>query len=93
MNGEQQKNRVTVEILGEKYTIKSSASAESMQQVAQYVDLLMTKIAKSNTGINRERIAVLTALNLADELLRQKQAARRFPETARERGEEDDELV
>ena len=64
----QQKNRVTVTIMGEEYTIKGTASPEEMQRVALYVDRLMRALAEKNTGMSRHKIAVLTAINLADEL-------------------------
>ncbi len=89
---EKSKNRVTVNIMGEEYTIRGTASPEMMHQVARYVDELMRSLAEKNCHISRHKIAVLTAINLADELMRLKTHLRRFSDEQKERGEED-ELV
>ncbi|MEW5785378.1 MAG: cell division protein ZapA [Bacillota bacterium] len=86
------KNRITVTIMGEEYTIRGSASPETMQKVARYVDDLMGALAHKNGHMSRHKIAVLTAINLADELLKLKQGFRQFSDDLRERGDED-ELV
>jgi cell division protein ZapA len=86
------KNRVTVTIMGEDYTIKGSSSPQMMEKAARYVDHLMRTLAVSSRTISKHRIAVLTAINLADELLKQKQGFQQQPEEIRERGDED-ELV
>lgn len=86
------KNRVTVTIMGEEYTIRGTGSPESMQMVAGYVDRLMRALSEKNSHMSRHKIAVLTAINLADELFKAKQGFRQFAEEIKERGEED-ELV
>ncbi len=86
------KNRVTVTIMGEEYTIRGTATSEEMERTALYVDRLMRSLSENNNHMSRHKIAVLTAINLADELLKLKQGSRRFPESFRERGDED-ELV
>jgi cell division protein ZapA len=92
LDDKQQKNRVTVTIMGEDYTIKGSSSPQMMEKAARHVDHLMRTLAVNNRSITRHRIAVLTAINLADELLKQKQGFQQHPEEIRERGDED-ELV
>lgn len=90
---ESEKNRVTVKIMGEEYTIRGSASPESMQKVASYVDSLMETLVQKNSHMSRHKIAVLAAINLADELLRYKQGFRHYTDDDhRDRGDED-ELV
>jgi cell division protein ZapA len=89
---EKQKNRVTVSIMGEEYTIRGNAPPETMHQVAQYVDGLMRALAGKNSRMSTHKIAVLAAINLADELIKLKANSRQFPDEHRERGEED-ELV
>ncbi|MGI6097861.1 MAG: cell division protein ZapA [Dethiobacteria bacterium] len=66
------KTRVTVNILGEEYIIRGNSSKEHMLEVASYVHQLMQKIANRNPHMSRQRLAVLTAINLADEVLRLK---------------------
>ncbi len=89
---EKDKNRVTVTILGEEYTLKGSSSVEEMQQVGFYVDHLMRKLGEKNIQMSKHRVAVLAALNLADELMRLKKETETKPpaEKSTERGESDE---
>ncbi len=67
-----EKNRVTVSIMGEDYILRGTSSAYEMDRVGRYVDRLMRKLAESNIQMSRHRVAVLAALNLADELIKLK---------------------
>ncbi len=81
-------SRVTVTILGEDYTIKGTATGAWMQRVARHVDRLMQQLAARNRGLGRERMAVLAAINLADELLRLQEEQARLPVIYREKEKE-----
>jgi cell division protein ZapA len=89
---EKPKNRVTVTIMGEEYTIRGSGSPESLEEAARYVDRLMRSLAEKNRQLSGYKIAVLAALNLADELLKARQEHPRFHDEERDR-EGEDELV
>lgn len=65
-----QPSRVEVEIFGEHYTLKGHESPEYMLTVAKLVDEKMSEISKRNRQLPMNKVAVLTAVNLADELLR-----------------------
>lgn len=67
-------NRITVTIGGADYTLMSEDSAAYMQKVAALVDEKMNDIT-SVGRVSRMDAAVLTAANLADELLKQQAAA------------------
>src|SRR3990167_9069129 len=59
----------TVEILGKYYSIRCPESElKSLQQAAQYVSQKMKEVHDSGKAINLERIAIITALNIAFEL-------------------------
>lgn len=62
--------RVTVEIFGEQYVVKGEGREERIRRVAADVDRRMREIARNHPLLDRSRTAVLTALNLADELAR-----------------------
>jgi cell division protein ZapA len=62
------KNRVEVRISGKEYTIIGNESDEYIQKIALYVDRKMSEITKSNNNLSTSMVAVLTAVNLADEL-------------------------
>jgi cell division protein ZapA len=89
---EKEKSRVTVTIMGEEYILKSSSTPEAMHQVGRYVDRLMSNLADKNFQMSKQKIAVLAALNLADELLRLKEEKLVALETPQERGDHN-ELV
>ncbi|GEO24234.1 cell division protein ZapA [Alicyclobacillus acidoterrestris] len=65
-------NRVRVTIHGMEYTLRGSAPTSHLYAVAETVDKLMTEISNTSTYMDERRVAVLTALNLADELERLK---------------------
>ncbi|WP_067619649.1 cell division protein ZapA [Alicyclobacillus acidiphilus] len=66
-------NRVKVVIHGVEYTIRGSASERHIHEVARLVDQRMSEIAASSAYMDERRVAVLTAVNLADELHRLRQ--------------------
>jgi len=65
-----QEFRVEVEIFGEHYILKGGSSPEQMLAVAQYVNHKMRQLAGHNPRLSKSQVAVLAALNLADELIR-----------------------
>ena len=62
------KNKVEVEIFGEEYAIKANLSANYMKKLAEYVDTKMLEIAETNQHQGVHKIAILTAINLTDEI-------------------------
>jgi cell division protein ZapA len=67
------KNKQSVEIFGQQYQIVGQASPSYMKQVATHVDAKMKEIADNNPRLDTTRLAVLSAVNIADEYLRLKQ--------------------
>ncbi len=61
-------NTVIVNIFGEDYPIRGDAGTEYIQQIARYVDIKMKDLANKSPQKNHTKLAVLTALNIADEL-------------------------
>lgn len=64
------KNKVTVQIYGQKYTVVGKASTEHVEQVASYVNQKMKGIAEKSPLLDTAQISVLTAINIADDYLR-----------------------
>ncbi|NLK51145.1 MAG: cell division protein ZapA [Syntrophomonadaceae bacterium] len=62
-------SRVVVTIYGEEYVVKGSAEPEHIKRIAKQVDQKMVQIARRNPSLSPGKVAVLTALNLADELV------------------------
>lgn len=67
-------NRITVSINGTEYTFMSGESPSHMEKAAGLVDEKMGDITASGR-VSRMDAAVLAAVNLADELLRQQSIA------------------
>lgn len=63
-------DRVTVEIFGGQYPIRSNLDPFYVKQIAQHVDRKMHAAADQTGGGDTVRIAVLAALNMADEYFR-----------------------
>lgn len=61
-------NKVTVNIYNEEYVVRGNENPEYMQMLGAYVDRRMRMIAQRNHNLSTNKVAVLTALNLADEL-------------------------
>jgi cell division protein ZapA len=67
---DQQSRVVHVEIHGQRYRIRSGLDAGYVTELAAYVDEKMQLAAKETTGGDTLKIAVLAALNIADEFFR-----------------------
>jgi cell division protein ZapA len=65
---------LSVKIYGETYPLKAGGDAEYAAAVARYVDDKMHEVAASGKVIPTTKIAVLAALNIADELFRLRRA-------------------
>jgi len=63
-------NRVDVEIFGEHYKLKGDATPEYMVRLARYVDQTMRRVMQRNPRLSVHKAAVLSAINIADELLK-----------------------
>ena len=61
---------VTVEIMGQRYPIRSALDIEYITHLATYVDEKIQSATELSTGGDTIRIAVLAALNIADEYFR-----------------------
>jgi cell division protein ZapA len=66
----QNKEKVVVEIYGQYYTMKGDSSSSHMRMVAGYVDDKMRQISAANPRLDTNKLAVLAALNMADEYFR-----------------------
>ena len=61
-------NKVAVEIFNQVYIVKGTENIEYIEMLAAYVDRRMRSIEQRNHQLSITKVAVLTALNLADEL-------------------------
>lgn len=71
-----------VQIFGERYTLRATESPEYLQRVADYVDGKFYEVAKGSPGILPSKVGVLASLNIADELFKREETARRLEREA-----------
>jgi len=65
-------NTLSVTIFGSEYKIKG-ADPDYIGEVAAYVDAKMRELERRLSAATPTRIAILTSLNLADELFRERE--------------------
>ena len=63
------RNSVTIKLAGKEYRLRSEVSEEELQRVAVYVDQAMQRIRERTDTVDSQDTALLTALNLAREVL------------------------
>ena len=67
---------VSVEICGQRYPIRSTLDAEYVSRLATYVDEKIRAAGEATSSGDGQRLAVLAALNIADELFRCRETTR-----------------
>lgn len=65
--------RATVEVFGQRLGLRSDGDAAHLQELARFVDLRMREVADRSSSVDTVKIAVLTALNIADELFQERE--------------------
>lgn len=67
-----ERNKLDVRICGKEYTIVASETEEYMHKVAAFVDKKMAAIVRADNRLSTSMVAVLTAINVADEYMKLK---------------------
>ena len=70
VNEEKKINRLVVKIAGSEYVLRGEDTVEHLHEVASMVDEKMQDLMKVYPHYNISRVAVLTAVQLADELIK-----------------------
>lgn len=61
-------NKVKIKVLGREYIIKAGVNTDYIEKIASYVNAEADKVASRFSGLNREQIIILVAMNIADEM-------------------------
>ncbi len=69
------KSVVRVRIVGDEYTLRTEASAAHTEAVAEHVDRTIRAILSSGATVETHKAAILAALQITDELLKERAAA------------------
>ena len=78
---------VKVQIFGQAYSIQGDLDAHYVEKLAQYVDDKMQAIADATSTVDTQKIAVLAALAIADELHSARDKSTEQEEQLREQAE------
>ena len=65
--------RATVEIFGQRLGLRAVGDAARQHEIARFVDSRMREVADLSSSVDTVKIAVLTALNIADELFQERE--------------------
>ncbi len=65
--------RATVEIFGQRLGLRAEGDPARVHELARWVDRRMREIADATSSVDTVKIAILTALNIADELFRERE--------------------
>jgi cell division protein ZapA len=72
MLSDTKKNRSTVDIYGQQYTIVGSESTSHIRLIASMVDDKMREIGSANPSLDTSKLAVLTAVNAVNDYIKLK---------------------
>lgn len=74
------KRSVEVEVAGHRLSIRSDQGPEYVQALAAHIDAQIREIVGDRRPSSLQRVVVLVAMQLADELFRERDLGRRFRE-------------
>jgi cell division protein ZapA len=72
------KQSVSVEIAGQVLSIRSDEGPEYVQELADYVDAHLRQLGGTRRSFSLQRVALLVAMQIADELFREKDLCQRY---------------
>ena len=81
---------IKVSIFGRDYSIRGDSDSEYIKTIAAHVDSVMRDIADKTGSLSSGRVAILAALNIADEMFKERE---RFDEFANELAQELEEVL
>ncbi len=61
-----------VQIFGSEYHVRGDADPEYIRSLAAYVDAKMAEIATDQSLVSSTKVAILTAIHIADELFQER---------------------
>jgi cell division protein ZapA len=76
---------VHVLIFGQTYAVRGGADPSHVEKIAAFVDAQMQAVSRSSGAVDSVRVAVLAALNIADELFQARGQSEGAERQARER--------
>jgi cell division protein ZapA len=81
------KRPVTVHIAGQKYTLRSDADEREVRALAAFVDGRLKDIQKQTRTADTQSLAILAALQIAEELFGEREATATLKRQIREKSQ------
>ena len=81
------KRSVTVQIAGNRYTLKTDEDDRWVKSLAAFVDAKMREAQKHTRTVDTQSVAVLTALQIAEELFAERRDTRELRKSIREKSQ------
>jgi cell division protein ZapA len=81
------KGSVTVSLAGHNFSIKSDHSEQHLEQLASYVDRKVRELQRVSKTVGTQQLALLAAMNIADELFQAEQRQREFKQRVARKSE------
>jgi len=86
--GGDSKQVTAVKIFNQTYQVSSGDDPEYVKQLARYVDKVMTEVFENTSAVDSLKVAVLAALNIADERFAAQRQLETLDDTVTEKSEE-----
>ncbi len=86
--GEDSKQVTAVKIFNQTYQVSSGGDPEYVKQLARHVDKVMTEVFENTSAVDSLKVAVLSALNIADECFAARRQLETLDATVAEKSEE-----
>lgn len=80
------KRAVTVQIGGQRYSLKSDAGDDDVKRVAAYVDKKLKDLQRQSRTADTQALAVLVAMQVAEDLFREREEAAALKKKIRDQG-------
>jgi cell division protein ZapA len=81
------KRSVTVQIAGVRYALKTEEDDRWVKSVAAFVDAKIREVQKHTRTVDTQAVAVLTALQIAEELFNERRQSSELRKKIREKGQ------
>jgi cell division protein ZapA len=81
------KRSVSVQIAGVRYSLKTDEDERWVKSIAAFVDTKMRDVQKHTRTVDTQSVAVLAALQVAEELFAERRDARELRKSIRERSQ------
>jgi cell division protein ZapA len=78
---------MNLEIYGQRFTVTSDNKEDQVSAIVRFVNDRINQIQRSSPRPQRERVALLAALNIAEELFKERRAMETVNSTVRERSQ------